>query len=57
MTFVKILGTALLALLYTVSPIDCIPDIIPIAGWGDDIAVIVWAWTTIGKLLNEPTSM
>ena len=55
MTFVKILGTALLALLYTVSPIDCIPDIIPIAGWGDDIAVIVWAWTTIGKLLKEPT--
>ncbi len=55
MTFVKVLGTLLLTLLYCVSPIDVIPDILPIAGWADDGAVIVWAWTTIGKLLNEPT--
>lgn len=53
MTVLKVLGTMALALLYTVSPIDVIPDVIPIAGWGDDVAVIVWAWTTVGKLLTD----
>lgn len=26
-----------LAILYTASPIDIVPDIIPVAGWADDI--------------------
>ena len=38
----KILPLA--ALLYLVIPIDLIPDFIPIAGLGDDIAVIMWVF-------------
>jgi uncharacterized membrane protein YkvA (DUF1232 family) len=29
----------ILALLYIVSPIDLIPDFIPVAGWADDLLV------------------
>ena len=32
---------ALLAVLYIVSPIDIIPDFIPIVGWIDDLVVLV----------------
>lgn len=53
MVVLKMVGTMALALLYTLSPVDLIPDVIPIAGWGDDVAVIVWAWTTVGKLLTD----
>ncbi len=33
--------TAILALLYVVSPVDLIPDVIPILGWLDDSVVAV----------------
>jgi uncharacterized membrane protein YkvA (DUF1232 family) len=29
----------ILALLYIISPIDLIPDFIPVVGWADDLAV------------------
>lgn len=29
----------LLALLYILSPVDLIPDVIPVVGWADDLAV------------------
>lgn len=32
-----------LALLYIISPIDLVPDVIPVVGWGDDVAVGVGA--------------
>jgi len=31
------------ALLYIISPIDLIPDVIPVVGWADDLAVGVGA--------------
>jgi len=38
----------LMALLYGASPIDLIPDLIPLLGWSDDMLVLVigitWAW-------------
>lgn len=37
------------ALLYTVSPIDLVPDIIPIIGWLDDVGV----WVLLIKYLNK----
>ena len=33
----------ILALLYIISPIDLIPDFIPVVGWADDLAVGVGA--------------
>ena len=30
---------ALLALLYVLSPVDAIPDFIPVVGWADDLLV------------------
>jgi uncharacterized membrane protein YkvA (DUF1232 family) len=33
----------ILALLYIISPIDLVPDVIPIAGWVDDAAVGIGA--------------
>ena len=31
---------ALLCLVYIVSPIDFVPDVIPVAGWGDDVVAL-----------------
>ena len=33
----------LLALLYIISPLDLIPDVIPMIGWLDDLGVLAWA--------------
>jgi len=38
-----ILFVLVLALLYIISPIDFIPDPIPVVGWVDDLAVGVGA--------------
>lgn len=35
----------ILGLLYGVSPIDAVPDIIPVAGWLDDLVLTHW-WLT-----------
>jgi hypothetical protein len=32
-----------LALLYVLSPLDILPDWIPLVGWLDDIGVLAWA--------------
>lgn len=31
---------ALLALAYALSPVDLLPDVVPLAGWGDDLLVV-----------------
>ena len=35
----------LLAAVYVLSPLDAIPDVIPVVGWSDDSAVILWFLT------------
>ena len=42
-----ILGAAILGVLYILSPIDVIPDVIPIFGWFDDLGVAGWLIKTI----------
>jgi hypothetical protein len=32
-----------LALLYVLSPLDLVPDWIPLVGWLDDIGILAWA--------------
>ncbi len=34
---------AVLAMLYIISPLDLIPDFIPVIGWLDDLGLLVWA--------------
>ncbi len=41
----------LLAVLYLISPIDFIPDAIPVLGWLDDIGVVAALLTVAQKLL------
>jgi uncharacterized membrane protein YkvA (DUF1232 family) len=41
----KLMAFTLLAALYVVSPIDAIPDFIPVLGWTDDSAVMLWFLT------------
>ena len=42
-------AAAALAMVYFVCPIDFIPDVIPIAGYGDDLLVVRWALSQIAK--------
>ncbi|HEY9701994.1 MAG TPA: YkvA family protein [Allocoleopsis sp.] len=44
---------AIATLLYLVSPIDAIPDIIPFAGFTDDIALIIAVVASFGKALDK----
>lgn len=47
---VIILGAALL---YLVSPLDCIPDIIPVVGWLDDIGVLALAISFVKACIDN----
>ena len=49
LSFMTILAMVF-ALLYIVSPIDVIPDFIPVAGWLDDGVVFYWL---LKRLLSE----
>ena len=37
------IGIVIAALLYVVSPIDLIPDVIPVVGFTYDVSVVFWA--------------
>ena len=39
-------------LIYFVSPIDFIPDFLPIVGMADDLALILWLFKTLGDDLD-----
>ena len=34
---------SILAIIYVISPLDLIPDVIPVIGWLDDLGVLAWA--------------
>lgn len=49
----KTLISTLAALIYFVSPIDFIPDVLPVLGFADDIALLVWLFNSLnGDLEN-----
>lgn len=39
-----------LAVAYTLSPIDVIPDVLPVIGWMDDVAFLTTAGFTLAKI-------
>ena len=41
------------ALGYLISPLDVIPDAIPIAGLGDDLAVLIYVLNKVWGIVNE----
>jgi uncharacterized membrane protein YkvA (DUF1232 family) len=51
----------LLALVYLVSPVDAIPDVLPVVGWLDDIGVmslaIAWMWKVVGRYREAPPAL
>ena len=46
---VKIIG----AIIYVISTIDAVPDILPIIGFGDDIGVVEYVISKLGSLISE----
>lgn len=51
----KVVAIVVLAGVYVVSPLDIVPDILPILGWVDDAAVIAFARKKIIAVLSGPT--
>jgi uncharacterized membrane protein YkvA (DUF1232 family) len=43
----------LAAVIYFINPLDLIPDMIPVAGLTDDIAVMVWVYNSIGTEIER----
>lgn len=41
--FIKNILAIFIAGTYAISPVDCVPDVIPVAGQADDIIVIIIA--------------
>ena len=47
------LVTIVAAILYLISPLDVIPDFIPVVGYADDAAVIAWVLNSIAEELKD----
>lgn len=49
-----VLGWAMTAasLVYVISPLDCLPDVIPVVGWADDVMALVVAVTSAMAAMN-----
>jgi len=41
------------ALFYFVTPLDLIPDVIPVTGYIDDFTVVLWVFRTLQDDINE----
>jgi uncharacterized membrane protein YkvA (DUF1232 family) len=41
------------AIIYFVSPIDLIPDFIPVTGLSDDFAVLLWVYNTLNGEIDK----
>ena len=47
---------AILGVVYGISPIDIIPDVIPVAGWIDDIVITGGSLLHLGQAFAKDTS-
>ena len=55
-TSVKNKTIAIAALGYFISPIDAIPDVIPVVGYADDLGVVVAALTALSNSITDKIS-
>jgi len=49
----KTLTSIVAVLLYFVNPLDIIPDILPIVGFADDIALVGWLFSSMGSDIEK----
>lgn len=49
----KSLATIVGVMVYFVSPIDLIPDFLPIIGVADDVALMIWLFNTLGEEIER----
>jgi uncharacterized membrane protein YkvA (DUF1232 family) len=49
----KAMLSVVAALIYFISPIDLIPDFIPVTGLTDDVGVLLWVYNSLSKEVNE----
>ncbi|ASN79909.1 YkvA family protein [Deinococcus ficus] len=47
-------GAAALALLYALSPVDLLPDVAPLLGWGDDVVIVPTILALAARSLPAP---
>lgn len=43
----------LAAVIYFLNPLDLIPDLIPLAGFTDDFAILLWVYNAIGAEVDK----
>ncbi|GAA4851851.1 YkvA family protein [Algivirga pacifica] len=41
------------AIVYVLTPVDAVPDFLPIIGWLDDIGIVSLAISTLGSIMEE----
>lgn len=44
------------ALVYFVSPVDAVPDVLPVAGYSDDLAVLLGALKSVADHVTPPVT-
>lgn len=49
----KSMATIVGVLVYFVSPLDLIPDVLPILGVADDVALVVWMFNVLEKEITK----
>ena len=49
----KTLVSIVAVLLYFVNPLDIIPDLLPIVGFADDIALVGWLFSSLGSDIEK----
>jgi uncharacterized membrane protein YkvA (DUF1232 family) len=49
----KTVITVLAAIIYFLNPLDLIPDLMPVVGLTDDIAVLLWIYKALGREMDK----
>lgn len=47
---------AIVGVLYTISPVDVVPDVLPLGGWADDVVALGTAGLNLLQKYTEDTS-